>query len=208
MAAVASDRAPLIATKYAPQPWRFTADSVVGACRASLGRLKLDRMALYIQHWPGFALNAFSNDAYLEGLARCAELGLTETVGVVRFLFLLLGFGVGGWWFSSPPACFSYRLQPCSIRTTSANPITQHSHTSRNSKNSTQNAEQSNFNAQRVRAAAKALKARGTSLSSNQVQYSLLYRKPEANGVLEACRENGVTLVAYSPLCQGLLSGE
>lgn len=59
-----------------------------------------------------------------------------------------------------------------------------------------------------MRAAAKALKARGTSLSSNQVQYSLLYRKPEANGVLEACRENGVTLVAYSPLCQGLLSGE
>jgi hypothetical protein len=26
--------------------------------------------------------------------------------------------------------------------------------------------------------------------------------------VLEACRENGVTLVAYSPLCQGLLTGE
>ncbi len=41
---------------------------------------------------------------------------------------------------------------------------------------------QSNFNADRVRNAAKALKARGTSLSSNQVQYSLLYRKPETNG--------------------------
>lgn len=25
--------------------------------------------------------------------------------------------------------------------------------------------------------------------------------------MLEACREHGVTLVAYSPLCQGLLSG-
>jgi aryl-alcohol dehydrogenase-like predicted oxidoreductase len=37
---------------------------------------------------------------------------------------------------------------------------------------------------------------------SPQVQYSLLYRKPEENGVLEACREAGVTLVAYSPLCQ------
>jgi aryl-alcohol dehydrogenase-like predicted oxidoreductase len=26
--------------------------------------------------------------------------------------------------------------------------------------------------------------------------------------VLEACRENGVTLVAYSPICQGILSGK
>jgi aryl-alcohol dehydrogenase-like predicted oxidoreductase len=41
-----------------------------------------------------------------------------------------------------------------------------------------------------------------------QVQYSLLYRKPETNGVFEACKEAGVTLVAYSPLCQGLLTGD
>jgi aryl-alcohol dehydrogenase-like predicted oxidoreductase len=41
-----------------------------------------------------------------------------------------------------------------------------------------------------------------------QVQYSLLYRRPETNGVFEACKENGVTLVAYSPLCQGLLTGQ
>lgn len=40
-----------------------------------------------------------------------------------------------------------------------------------------------------------------------QVQYSLLYRKPERNGVFEACKEAGATLVAYSPLCQGLLTG-
>lgn len=40
-----------------------------------------------------------------------------------------------------------------------------------------------------------------------QVQYSLLYRRPETNGVFEACKENGVTLVAYSPMCQGLLTG-
>lgn len=40
-----------------------------------------------------------------------------------------------------------------------------------------------------------------------QVQYSLLYRTPETNGVMEACKELGVTLVAYSPLCQGLLTG-
>lgn len=45
-------------------------------------------------------------------------------------------------------------------------------------------------------------------LASNQVQYSLIYRAPETNGVLEACREHGTTLVAYSPLCQGLLTGK
>lgn len=53
-----------------------------------------------------------------------------------------------------------------------------------------------------------AVQARGTCLASNQVQYSLIYRAPEKNGVLEACREHGTTLVAYSPLCQGLLTGK
>lgn len=47
----------------------------------------------------------------------------------------------------------------------------------------------------------------GQQLASNQVQYSLLYRVPETNGVIEAMRESGATLIAYSPLCQGLLTG-
>ena len=49
---------------------------------------------------------------------------------------------------------------------------------------------------------------RGTSLASNQVQYSLLYRAPETNGVKQACEEGGTTLIAYSPLAQGLLTGQ
>ena len=48
---------------------------------------------------------------------------------------------------------------------------------------------------------------RGTSLASNQVQYSLLYRAPETNGVKQACEEGGTSLIAYSPLAQGLLTG-
>ena len=48
---------------------------------------------------------------------------------------------------------------------------------------------------------------RGTSLASNQVQYSLLYRIPEQNGVKQACEEGGTSLIAYSPLAQGLLTG-
>lgn len=52
------------------------------------------------------------------------------------------------------------------------------------------------------------LQDRGTSLASNQVQYSLLYRTPEQNGVKQACEEGGTSLIAYSPLAQGLLTGE
>jgi aryl-alcohol dehydrogenase-like predicted oxidoreductase len=40
------------------------------------------------------------------------------------------------------------------------------------------------------------------------VQYSLLYRKPEVDGVLDACRELGITLIAYSPLAMGALTGK
>jgi aryl-alcohol dehydrogenase-like predicted oxidoreductase len=66
----------------------------------------------------------------------------------------------------------------------------------------------SNFNAQRMRRAHGALKARGLCLASNQVKYSLLDRRIEKNGVLAAAKELGVTIIAYSPLEQGLLSGK
>lgn len=155
---------PFVCTKFAPLPWRVARSQVLSAAKASAERLgtlpasfssgssslsssSSPPLSLYIQHWPGFAFSAFSNDAFLEGLADVAESGLAGAVGA------------------------------------------------------------SNFNAQRVRRGADALERRGFCLSSNQVQYSLLYRAPETNGVLEACRERGVTLVAYSPLTQGLLSG-
>jgi aryl-alcohol dehydrogenase-like predicted oxidoreductase len=34
-----------------------------------------------------------------------------------------------------------------------------------------------------------------------------LHRQPEVNGVLDACRELGITLVAYQPLASGALTG-
>jgi aryl-alcohol dehydrogenase-like predicted oxidoreductase len=52
------------------------------------------------------------------------------------------------------------------------------------------------------------LAARGIPLAVNQVQYSLLARKIERNGVLDTARELGVTILAYSPLAQGLLTGK
>lgn len=66
----------------------------------------------------------------------------------------------------------------------------------------------SNFSARTMRKAARALEAEGLPLASNQVQISLLDRRVETNGVLEAARELGVTLIAYSPLAQGLLTGK
>ena len=56
-----------------------------------------------------------------------------------------------------------------------------------------------------MRAAHAALARRGVKLASNQVEYSLLARGPEREGLLAACRELGVTLVAYRPLARGLL---
>jgi aryl-alcohol dehydrogenase-like predicted oxidoreductase len=59
-----------------------------------------------------------------------------------------------------------------------------------------------------MREAHAALARRGIPLASNQVEYSLLHRQPEANGVLDACRELGITLIAYSPLAMGALTGK
>eukprot|EP00191_Tetraselmis_sp_GSL018_P017791 CAMPEP_0177582920 /NCGR_PEP_ID=MMETSP0419_2-20121207/3028_1 /TAXON_ID=582737 /ORGANISM="Tetraselmis sp., Strain GSL018" /LENGTH=390 /DNA_ID=CAMNT_0019072241 /DNA_START=173 /DNA_END=1345 /DNA_ORIENTATION=- len=139
---------PVVATKFAPLPWRFKAEDVVKAAKDSLRRLQLEKMGLYMIHWPGFGLNGLSNKAYVDGLAMCKEQGLCDAVGV------------------------------------------------------------SNFSASRLVSAADQLEARGIPLASNQVQYSLMYRAPETSGVLGACRERGITLIAYSPLAQGILTGK
>lgn len=65
----------------------------------------------------------------------------------------------------------------------------------------------SNFSASRMRRAHAALGKRGIPLASNQVRYSLVDRGIESNGILAAARELGVTIIAYSPLGQGILSG-
>src|SRR3972149_4203719 len=66
----------------------------------------------------------------------------------------------------------------------------------------------SNYSAEEMRLAHTELAKRGIPLASNQVQYSLLHRKPEVDGVLDACRELGITLIAYSPLAMGALTGK
>ena len=66
----------------------------------------------------------------------------------------------------------------------------------------------SNYSAAQVRIAHAALAERGIPLASNQVEYSLLHRAPEVNGILDACRELGITLIAYQPLAMGVLTGK
>ncbi|NJK68716.1 MAG: aldo/keto reductase [Microcoleus sp. SU_5_3] len=64
----------------------------------------------------------------------------------------------------------------------------------------------SNYTAEQMREAHKILTARGVPLATNQVRYSLLSRQVEKQGIVSAGRELGVTILAYSPLAQGLLT--
>ena len=66
----------------------------------------------------------------------------------------------------------------------------------------------SNYSAEQLREAHRVLARRGVPLAVNQVRYSLITREIETNGVLAAARELGVTILAYSPLAQGLLTGK
>jgi aryl-alcohol dehydrogenase-like predicted oxidoreductase len=66
----------------------------------------------------------------------------------------------------------------------------------------------SNFNLQRMSRAQTTLGQFGMGLASNQVSFSLIEQGPLHSGLLEACREMGITLVAYSPLAQGILTGK
>jgi len=66
----------------------------------------------------------------------------------------------------------------------------------------------SNFNAQQMRRAATRLERHGIPLAANQVRYNLLHRQPEENGVLTACQELNVALVAYRPLERGRLRSD
>ena len=65
----------------------------------------------------------------------------------------------------------------------------------------------SNFNVARMEAAHAALAAEDIVLASNQMRFNLLDRSIERNGVLESAKKLGVTIIAYSPLAQGVLTG-
>ena len=66
----------------------------------------------------------------------------------------------------------------------------------------------SNYDRSWMRRAYDALAREGIQLASNQVEYNLINRKVEKNGLLKQCQELGVRLIAYSPLAMGVLTGK
>ncbi|WP_088893375.1 aldo/keto reductase [Leptolyngbya ohadii] len=66
----------------------------------------------------------------------------------------------------------------------------------------------SNYSAEQMRQAYELLAKQGVPLAVNQMQYSLLARQIEQNGVMKTAKELGITILAYSPLAQGLLTGK
>jgi aryl-alcohol dehydrogenase-like predicted oxidoreductase len=128
-----------------PYPWRLRKGALCSALRASLTRLKLERLDLYQIHFP---FPPVPIATWANALAEAVEAGWTRAVGV------------------------------------------------------------SNFKPAQMTRAYEALAKRGVPLASNQVEYHLLNRRVERNGLLDLCRQLSVTLIAYSPLGKGLLTGK
>jgi len=135
----------VVATKFAPLPWRFGGRSLRRALDASLERLGVARVDLHQIHFP---YSLIGIPTLMDALADAVAEGQVGAVGV------------------------------------------------------------SNYSTEQMRRAHEALARRGVPLATNQLQYNLLARRPERDGTLAACRELGVTLIAYSPLAQGLLTGK
>jgi aryl-alcohol dehydrogenase-like predicted oxidoreductase len=140
-----SGRQVVVTTKFMPQPWKFRRSALLRSLRASLERLQMEKVDLYLIHWP---YPPRSVEVWAEELANVFDAGLVKAVGV------------------------------------------------------------SNYSVAQMERAHTVLGRRGIPLAANQVQYSIVHRSPEKNGVLAACREMRVTLVAYSPLGMGVLTGK
>lgn len=139
-AAGADGRPVVLATKFAPLPYRLTGAQFSRALDRSLERLGVQRVDLYYIHFPYSPVGPHS---WVRELARAVNAGKVRAAGV------------------------------------------------------------SNFSAGQMRKAVEVLGRHGVPLAANQVQYSLTHRKPEHDGVLQACRELDVALVAYRPIAGG-----
>lgn len=66
----------------------------------------------------------------------------------------------------------------------------------------------SNHSLAEIREAAAILEAEGLKIAAIQNHYSLLNRSSETSGILDYCKENGITFFSYMVLEQGALSGK
>ncbi|MBF6596204.1 MAG: aldo/keto reductase [Thermaceae bacterium] len=75
----ANNPKPLVVSKMFPFPWRFSRQQMLRALRASLKRLGLPQLDLYLLHWPWPPV---SLESWAESLAEAYQLGLTKAVGI------------------------------------------------------------------------------------------------------------------------------
>ncbi|MHB8087918.1 MAG: aldo/keto reductase [Anaerolineaceae bacterium] len=66
----------------------------------------------------------------------------------------------------------------------------------------------SNYNLELTKRSMDALQKKGIPLASNQVEYHLLERRIEKDGLVNFCNANDIKVIAYSPLAMGILSGK
>lgn len=66
----------------------------------------------------------------------------------------------------------------------------------------------SNYDRGEMQRAYDVLMKNGIQLESNQLEYSIMNRKIEKNGLLAHCQQLGVRVIAYTPLASGMLSGK
>ncbi len=66
----------------------------------------------------------------------------------------------------------------------------------------------SNHNLAEIKEAAAILEAEGLKIAAIQNHYSLLNRSSETSGILDYCREKGITFFSYMVLEQGALTGK
>ena len=66
----------------------------------------------------------------------------------------------------------------------------------------------SNYSVKEMTQIHRALGEHGVPLASNQIEYSLLRRRPETSGLIGACHDMGIVPLAYSPIGQGRLTGK
>ncbi len=133
----------LLASKFAPLPYRVTAAQFASALDRTLQRLGRESVDLYYLHFPYSPLGVA---AWMKAMASAVQARKIRAVGI------------------------------------------------------------SNCNVAQMRKAADALARYDIPLAANQVQYSLLHRKPETDGVLGACRSMDVALVAYRPIGGGAIA--
>lgn len=135
----------VITSKFFPYPWRLTHGCLTRALHGSLQRLNMERLDLYLIHWPYPPVPIRTR---MKGLVEAVQSGLARSVGV------------------------------------------------------------SNYSEEQMLQAHELLRRNDIDLACNQVAFNLLHQDPAHNGLLDRCLELDITLVAYSPLAQGLLTGK